>query len=297
MNPPNHPTYTWPPGIYQQAPGVFASYPGQAGAPAQPQYPQFQLAHLPMPQSAPVQDDTLTEEMRIPSIEKDDLIAGALAYRGKNSPRKALQRLQGALGMSAVQWVLYYMERADVINPLVEPARAVIPIRQDPSETSGSEVVHARGTSTGGTSSERSSTEQSSTPATSPARRSSRPHSSSRKRPRSVDESDLEELEESRPVRKQNGRAGTSGEPFTDDHIRLMAEWQHSHGAQWVDHPIMTPTRRERWIPFAEKHGVRTWDAWSNGYRRKQREIEPFLKALREKDGEGGKGPAQPQNK
>lgn len=38
--------------------------------------------------------------------------------------------------MSAIQWMRYYLLRADEIDALVQPARAVIPLRRDSPRTS-----------------------------------------------------------------------------------------------------------------------------------------------------------------
>lgn len=97
MNPPNGPPYGWPAAAaFQQAPGGNFVPPVQQPIPGIP--PQFPYQFAP---AQPVsvyhaQDDDLTEEMRTPSEEKDQLVAGALAYRSRGTPREqALERLKG----------------------------------------------------------------------------------------------------------------------------------------------------------------------------------------------------------
>ncbi|KZV74221.1 hypothetical protein PENSPDRAFT_682198 [Peniophora sp. CONT] len=262
------------------------NYPGHSGSvwPGRPiqaaaQTPTFQSGPAPLRymNTQPTFPVGSTPGMHVPTWppntseypKLDRLVAGALALRGNDSLLTALQSLNGAQGYSYEQWSEYYLLRSDDIHPLVEGLSSVSNKKRSDLQSSAANEASKE---------PRDNLElppNSISPEGGPSRRSTRPAASSLKRGHSSKQSD----EHRTPKRRAN--SGLSGVTSTPADLQAMVEWEHSHGEAWKSMGM-----KERWVPFAEKHGIRTPTAWNSLYNRKTvlGEIQAGLKALREKD-------------
>ncbi|VDC01885.1 unnamed protein product [Peniophora sp. CBMAI 1063] len=89
--------------------------------------------------------------------------------------------------------------------------------------------------------------------------------------------------------RRQVGGVGTA---VTDNDLEDMAEWIAENGDNWEE-----MSGKMRWFPFAETHDKRSWQAWTETYRRYQSDIDSMVRKKRRRAQASGPSAAKrPRN-
>ncbi|KZV77000.1 hypothetical protein PENSPDRAFT_747222 [Peniophora sp. CONT] len=105
-------------------------------------------------------------------------------------------------------------------------------------------------------------------------------------------EMDVDEAAEHSSSGRRRRQVGGIGTAITDDDFEKMADWIVENGDEWDE-----MSGKMRWFPFAEKYDKRSWQAWTEAYRRYQTDVDTLVRKKRRRaQASGPSGGKRPRN-